>query len=115
MKKRKPTTYIEPPLYKVLFKNLTDTNIWATPKVKQTKKNKSVYVRSLDIAFGKMYSGSNCPVALAMKRAFNTDKVIVGLHSARVNGGAVMLPAEAQQFIEKFDSNKHVEPFTFKV
>jgi len=78
-----------------------------------------VQVTQSDIDMGKRHNACDCPVALALKRAFNTE-VRVGCNDFFVgtpnpNLLAYGLPLAATRFITAFDNRRKVEPFEFEV
>lgn len=82
-------------------------------------KGLGVTVTALDIKRGEPESGCNCPVARAIRRAANLspksivvdkDEVYIISHEVSFN-----LPKQARTFIDRFDTDKSVEPFTFKI
>lgn len=63
---------------------------------------------------GKSLRSKCCPIALAAKRAFGKT-----VYCGRVNlihsGTISSLPPEAVKFVEQFDLELHVDPFSFEV
>lgn len=77
---------------------------------------KTIEVTQDDIDYGVSCQSGQCPVALAIKRAYNTNWVSVGLDKAMFkNGEELHLPYQVQIFIQKFDffGRKRVLPFIF--
>jgi hypothetical protein len=80
-----------------------------------------VEISQEDISQGKKGNPDYCPVALAMKRRFNTHVVVVTDVFRFMKGESFggknyfKLPPEASQWIADFDHLKEVQPITFKV
>jgi hypothetical protein len=80
----------------------------------------TVNVTQRDIERGIRSKCSDCPVALAVKRALGKRvKVFSGVSTSYLyldhNKKPFPLPASAVEFIDRFDSGHKVEPFTFKL
>lgn len=69
------------------------------------------------ISNGKKGDKECCPIGLALKKRgyveVTVDKTAVALTSESGLVRVVPLPTEAQAFIEAFDDDGDVEPFTF--
>lgn len=79
----------------------------------------AVRVTAGDIAHGFRNSCSDCPIALALKRALPEfdNKLSVDTDSFYGDWDGEMhpLPQKAQDFIFDLDAGRHVKPFTFVV
>lgn len=74
-----------------------------------------VNVTQYDIETGTRQSSMFCPVAYAIKAAFNTKQVYVMDDRVRINDKTFRLAPEAQAFIKSFDAWDSVEPFEFNI
>ena len=80
----------------------------------------TIRVEQWDIDNAKKYTEgiycSRCPVALAAQRAFRDKSVCMGFLylTGLVNGGAVV-PRDVRDFIQRFDQQESVDPFTFEL
>lgn len=74
-----------------------------------------VHVTDSDIYYGEKRSNSNCPIALAMKRAFPNDKVSVGRDVFCVDKICLPLPLTAINFIKDHDRGYNAREFVFSV
>lgn len=77
-----------------------------------------IEVLQSDIDSGRPDDCGFCPVALAIKRAANVKTIHVSLatvviYFTKSSLCRIKLPAEANEFIDKFDAEKEVEPFSF--
>ena len=84
---------------------------------------KKIHVTQEDIKNGKDRDYNSCPIALAMKRELNTDRVVVDYststyclckdirHECGCNG--FNNSSRMKRFIDRFDNYKHVRPTTF--
>lgn len=79
-----------------------------------------VEVTQEDIDNGKMKSCDFCPVALAVNRVIRPQRdaqvyacIVIIRHEEGQRGGFPSLPLAAQEFIENFDDERDVEPFSF--
>lgn len=77
-----------------------------------------IRVTKKDIMQGKRNSISMCPIALAVKRAYKAESIIVSDNYARltfktVKEKKIRLPAIARKFIKKVDNNLPIEPIEF--
>ena len=73
-----------------------------------------VHVTKKDIAAGRKEDATRCPVALAVKRHTNSEKVYVFTCEAiQALGVKFILPRSADRFVRCFDSGKPVKPFNF--
>ena len=78
---------------------------------------KTVKVTKRDIQRGERINSRKCPVALALRRLTTRD-IWVGISTIWERGfkrKEVKLPKAAQVFIERFDDERAVKPFTFKI
>ena len=75
----------------------------------------TISVTQEDIDNGWQCQSTKCPIALSLKRQFNTDSVVAGLFAIRVETTFYKTSDEAQMWMKKFDWDKNVEPaeFTF--
>jgi hypothetical protein len=80
----------------------------------------TVDVTQNDIAHGRRGLCRECPAALAMERAGiveprvrNTELWLRTAHEHRLV--KVRLPESAAKFIDDFDANRTVEPFSFQI
>jgi len=85
-----------------------------------------VDVTAEDIAQGRPTSSESCAIALATRRAINTDRAAyfgvgssavvvvakVGGHSERY---VILLPDKATRFVLRFDAGERIEPFSFEI
>jgi hypothetical protein len=82
-----------------------------------------VEVTAEDIAKGEKGSCERCPIALALARAADMDRVHAHLDclwgwpagDPDANSIVASTPIEASNFIDDFDSGEPVNPFTFTV
>jgi len=75
-----------------------------------------ITVTNNDINRGYRHSCSNCPVALAMRRAFNRSILVAGIYwefSGETEHHA--MPLTVREWIRAFDDGGLVEPFEFDV
>ncbi len=72
-----------------------------------------IRVTRADIENGAANDECNCPIALALKRAFATRNVVVGSGGIAVGGKIYDTPVAVVEFINKFDDGMNVEPFSF--
>ena len=56
---------------------------------------------------------TSCPIALAIREQYGYDNVGVTDTLAEVEGDYILLPAEAQRFVYRFDQGLSVDPFEF--
>lgn len=78
-------------------------------------KTKTITVTQQHIKMGVKHSFTKCPIALALKAQCAENRILVYRHYATVNDAAVRLPLIATAFIQDFDHQRGVEPFTFDV
>jgi hypothetical protein len=71
--------------------------------------DKEVEVTQEDLA-GNINNPDDCPVARALKRAYNTDNVLVGYNFCEVSYKGYWLSVEVPNFIQ----GKDLKPFKFK-
>ena len=64
-----------------------------------------------DIDFGIKKSCTHCPLALCLKRYYDT--VQIKNFEVTVNDVVLVMSRKLQQFVSDFDENKIVEPFEF--
>lgn len=76
---------------------------------------KTIKVIQKDIDDGVRTHGNECAVALAVRRAFRTKDVSVGLGSCRVKEKEYTLPKKCEKFIERFDLTGKGKPFSFEL
>lgn len=76
-------------------------------------KCKKIVVKKKDIKNGQP-TPSFCPIALASYRVFGPDAYIsVDRSTIDINGEEYNLPKKAQRFVERFDDEGKVKPFSF--
>ncbi len=73
-----------------------------------------IEVTEKDISNGCKSSPGYCPIALAVNRQLKINSR-VGAANLSYGDGYAKLPISAQQFIIRFDRNKIVEPFKFRI
>lgn len=74
-----------------------------------------IEVTQADIDKGEASNCSECPVALAARRAFLSRNVSVNQVILCTNQDIYSLPKSARQFILDFDDGKPVKPFSFQI
>jgi len=81
----------------------------------------TIEVTDDDIFDGIKSSCHSCPIALAASRidiariiSVNSTSMVVRNSYSRV-GDFILLPIEAIDFIEAFDADQEVEPFSFEI
>ena len=74
-----------------------------------------IEVTAEDIEKGNQGNCWRCPVALALMRAFQTNRVSVTGPYAQIKGERFDLPNKVQRFISSFDKGTDVTPFTFQL
>ena len=76
-----------------------------------------IRITKTDIKDGIKQSKDYCPIGLALRRRF--DDVAVDREAVMVERAGVVrvlvLPHEAQNFIERFDDGHIVQPFTLRL
>lgn len=77
-----------------------------------------ITVTESDIINGKRRDEYDCPIALAIKRARQTNNVIVNQFSVVINSIKYLFPYEAYSFLLRFDGHildyeKKIKPFQF--
>lgn len=72
-----------------------------------------VTVTQQDIDTGTKRSICSCPIALSLKRQMNTSIVIVRSDIILVRDKYHGTPKEAVEFMERFDNELSVKPFSF--
>lgn len=72
-----------------------------------------VEVTKADIQEGARWESWYCPVALALRRTFETRAVSASLAFLRIWDRLVDTPERVSCFIRDFDGSKPVEPFQF--
>jgi len=77
-----------------------------------------IKVTEKDIANGKRFQGSACPIALAVHRA-SCKRAFVGkfeIQATPTSSVKCELPAKAQKFVFRFDERKGtLKPFSFVI
>ena len=69
-----------------------------------------------DIELGEPMVADRCPLSRALQRSLNVPKVYVHLNTWSTDGyDRRNLPAEAIDFLNRFDFGCCVSPFTFEV
>jgi len=76
---------------------------------------KEINVTREDIQKGRRGVCSSCPIALALRRAFSTDKVDVDSFFLTIGFSAYMTPLIAVEFMAAFDRGEAVEPISFSL
>jgi len=86
----------------------------------KAKRIKTIHVTKHDIAAGEPEEGNSCPIARAVARSFKKKVGTYFVHEDRISkdedyDGPTFgtLPQKAQLFIEKFDRERPVRPFSF--
>lgn len=75
-----------------------------------------ITVTNKDIKNGRQHHCFECPIALAVRRACQTEVVSVGGFTIKVRGGDwIKIPRLAVNFIGDFDLGKPVQPFSFNL
>ncbi len=78
-----------------------------------------IEVTAEDIRLGKPGSLCNCPVALAVKRAYKATRVMADALSISVGRFKVATPPEVEVFLHKFDlwhgHKRCPKPFSFRI
>ncbi len=59
--------------------------------------------------------GKLCPIGRAVTRSLNSKKIWVGHTNVEIGTWPHILPIKAQKFIESWDNELDVEPFSFKL
>lgn len=78
-----------------------------------------IHVTQEDINIGIPRHRCCCPIANAIKRCLNLNKhldmnsVNVNYSEIYIQGQKYLLPKKAIEFLDNFDYNKFVQPFTF--
>lgn len=80
----------------------------------------TIEVTEADIQVGQRKNCFDCPIALAVRRAYpeitNPEfNISVGVRHGFVGNARFWMPTEAAEFIKKFDAGETVEPFSFQV
>ena len=75
----------------------------------------TISVTALDITRGNKGGSTNCPIARATRRCGRTKHVSVGATGITVGEGRYNLPKTAQRFVQDFDNELPVKPFSFKL
>ncbi len=57
----------------------------------------------------------NCPIAMAIKRAFGNSHVVSVYKNISIDGEIYPTPKSAFKFITDFDAGKPVKPFRFRL
>lgn len=74
-----------------------------------------ITVTAEDIAYGKVRSCRECPVALAIRRANPSADIYVDGYRIAIDDGRAVTPDIAREFIGAFDGGYPVEPFEFEL
>ena len=79
-----------------------------------------INVTQEDINNGKISEARKCPITLAANRIFGDNHVITGITGILYNivnnkTECYLLPQEAREFIQNFDSEFPVKPFMFEI
>lgn len=75
-----------------------------------------IEVTESDIVHGARWDCDNCPIALAIERATHQANCWSVLWNRATSPlGTVWLPDEAKDFIDNFDNERPVAPFSFDV
>lgn len=82
-----------------------------------------VEVTAADIASGRRGSPWRCPIARAINRMFRLDPdgpisrggACVSGKTVRFQGQTWVWPAAVDEFVDRYDSDLPVEPFTFEL
>lgn len=72
-----------------------------------------VEVTQKDIDIGKHGSQEYCPVALAIRRAFQSEVVQISGHAGWIDDVPIQLSDNVRSFVVAFDAGRYVSPFTF--
>ncbi len=79
--------------------------------------SRRIRVKRMDIKQGVRMDGSSCPISLAIQRTTKQPRMVsVGLSTAiflDTPSYQSPLPKRAQTFIERFDAQLPVKPFSF--
>lgn len=84
----------------------------------------TIYVTQEDIERSKQMLGNSIgffldkfydPIAIAIRRSINVNRVIVHLHAFEVNGKFISLPPEAQDWCRNWCKGIVGLPFSFKI
>lgn len=74
-----------------------------------------INIKQIDIDRGTFGDSTNCPIARALKRQFNTKHILVTGPYASIRGTHFNLPTKARQFVQFFDRHFDVSPFSFSI
>jgi hypothetical protein len=74
-----------------------------------------IKVTEEDIDCGKRHEAHKCPVAVAMKRTFDTSCVGVTESYIRLGSLYYKLPKDVTNFVRDYDRKKPVSPFEFEL
>ena len=74
-----------------------------------------IEVTATDVQKGVPRDCRRCPVALALRRAFEAVDVSVGGNSAVIDTHHYMLPETVAEFISRYDIYGKAEPFEFQL
>lgn len=74
-----------------------------------------ISVTAADIAQGKVGDCGECPVALAMGRAFPGRRILADSYGLNVDDRQFPTPPMVDRFMQDFDRRRLVEPFTFEI
>ena len=73
-----------------------------------------INVTQQDIDNGLRCNQTHCPIAIAVYRCAALSFAVYSINM-RYKEFNIQLPASVQEFIESFDNNKEVQPFSFEV
>ena len=74
-----------------------------------------IEVTQEDIDNGEKLSETNCAVALAINSCMGIEWAFVGAKTVDLGFDKIELPIEVQHFIENFDNDFPVKPFSFEL
>ena len=78
-------------------------------------KTRRIRVTATDIAKGRRYTITLCPIARAIKRKFRTKRVQVHPGYVTINGVDYFFGVSVRRFIKEFDRKIWVVPFEFDI
>lgn len=74
-----------------------------------------IEVTDKHIAAGRKDDCYECPIALAVLDKLPESRVVVGASYIYITGTNYDLPWRAVEFIDRFDKNLRVDPFSFRL
>lgn len=74
-----------------------------------------VKVNRDDIRKGRPGLNDGCALALALKRATGKKWHVASSHAENSDGGRIVLPQAARDFVEEFDRSGEGFPFKFEI